>query len=242
MISSRHRALAVLAMGAVLCSCSSTPNQPSSKGLLPTHTDACLSFLHDRPLLGADVVPMSDTAVSAEVGYIQPGSPASGVLARGDIVTAVEGDTPSVANPPVGSPLVVGEIALHHPGEKIDLEIERNGIISMVSVVLVQWTVVAKDRLCRANTGSLGVTVSERNSGVIIEAVRSSRNELPVGARLVSINDVAIHSVSDVWAALSGLTPGDTTVVSYVNPGGQPSSRSVRLGAPSADQPRAWAT
>lgn len=87
----------------------------------------------DRPLVGVGLRRVG--AGQGQVVYVAPGSPADGVLEQGDIIDGVDGSAPL----PVYGPIVIDEVAVHHPGDTIALDIERQGQRRVVPITLGEW-------------------------------------------------------------------------------------------------------
>jgi len=155
----------------------------------------------NRSWLGVWVTPVNSTdPESVEVASVVPGSPAANVLQPGDVLEDVEG--PPVLTSSIPIPPVVGELASHFPGQKVTLDILRNGTPMTVSVVLG-----SKNSVLAANTpvpspGYLGVSVA---NSVLPPSALGVRNSNPAGAL---ITDVEPGSP----AALAGLSTGDAIV------------------------------
>jgi hypothetical protein len=90
----------------------------------------------DRPLVGVGLVavPNSD---QGQVVYIAPQATALGILQVGDLVNGIDGEAP----PALGllGPAVIDQVAQHHPGDTIALDVVRQGRQLVVRIRLGEW-------------------------------------------------------------------------------------------------------
>lgn len=74
------------------------------------------------------------------VACVDPHAPAAGVLRPGDVPLRVEGSALARQNEQyLLGPVVVEQVALHVPGDRIALQIKRGGHLQVVWARLVQW-------------------------------------------------------------------------------------------------------
>jgi hypothetical protein len=87
------------------------------------------------------------------VEYVDPNSPANGVLKVGDVVESVVGSTLRPTTYLIG-PKVIEEIALDQPGQTVKLNIERGGQPMTVSLTLAQWPIDQPSGFITTSTGT----------------------------------------------------------------------------------------
>lgn len=92
---------------------------------------------------------------SSEVKYIDPDSPANGVLHVGDVVEGIVGSPlPASDSTYLLGPKVIEEVALDQPGQVIKLSILRNGQPMTESLKLAQWPTDQPTAYITTSTGS----------------------------------------------------------------------------------------
>jgi len=89
------------------------------------------------------------------VEYVDPNSPANGVLQVGDVVEDVLGSTlPAKDTTYLLGPKVIEQVALDQPGQVVKLSILRNGQPLIVSLKLAQWPIDQSSDLITTSTGT----------------------------------------------------------------------------------------
>ncbi len=187
-----------------------------------------------RPLIGVTIQDVS--AEDAEVYHlpkvsgvlvqdVREDGPAVGKLRPEDVIVSLDGD-------PVGYVAELqAKIAEHHPGDRVNLKVYRNGKPMDVTVRLdeapinerptqtAERTVHAEERL-GINVETLDAELADRlgyskAGGVVISDVSraspAARRGLgsSIGSKLVQVNDTPIETPEDVRAALNEVGPGE---------------------------------
>lgn len=193
----------------------------------------------DRPFLGITVMLASlDRAAKAVVVRVAPGSPADGVLRVGDILTAVDGDPPVDPEGLLG-PGVIDQVALHHPGDKLALDVERQGSRRVLTVTAASMITVS-DSLPRPQCGFLGVTVqtSTEPPGVVVVDVGNPSpardGGISLGDLIQVLGDAPVRDADDLIELVCRHEPGDQLLVRYKSGDGSPGTATVTLGTPPA--------
>jgi S1-C subfamily serine protease len=197
--------------------------------------DAYRVVSDDRPLVGVGIVAVARTT-QGRVTYVAGGSPASGSLQLGDVIDGIEGIVPPSRSRLV--PAVVDEVAVHHPGDKVALDIARNGQRTVVTITLGQWDFMfGQSGYSGVASGTLGVYLQVLQTSVVVNATvpggPADTAGIGGGSTLTSVNGIPIHTIADVQAALRGLSAGDTATIGYVTSQGTPATTRVGLGPPS---------
>jgi hypothetical protein len=98
-----------------------------------TETYAAVS--DSRPWLGVfvTVAPAGSTSANVVVDSVVAGSPAAGIVKRGDIITSISGPPLKFARALIGPPLI-DELATHEPGDTVGIDLVRDGIPMTVRV------------------------------------------------------------------------------------------------------------
>jgi hypothetical protein len=189
----------------------------------------------DRPWIGA-VVELSgpSTAGTATVLKTWPNTPASGKLRPGDVLTGVSG-TRLTAHQGQNGPAVIDEIALHHPGDTIALDINRGGTQIVAALTLVSRSApFAPDP---APTGGyLGVDLQNTPGGPEVTQVASggpaASAQIPIGAVIRQIAGVPVRTAEQAIMRILLIAPGTATAVAYVDQYGTPGEVRATIGSP----------
>lgn len=92
---------------------------------------------------------------SSAVKYIDPDSPANGVLHVGDVVEGIVGSSlPASDSTYLLGPKVIEEVALDQPGQVVKLSVLRNGQPLTVSLKLAEWPLDQPTAFITTSTGS----------------------------------------------------------------------------------------
>jgi S1-C subfamily serine protease len=93
---------------------------------------------NDQPYVGVGLSPVPGSTEGV-VGYVDPESPAASTLQVGDVLTGVAGSSLSaLAAKDLNGPIVIEEVALLHPGDKVSLDVIRDGTPMTVEITLAQ--------------------------------------------------------------------------------------------------------
>ncbi|MGO9874528.1 MAG: PDZ domain-containing protein [Acidimicrobiia bacterium] len=192
-----------------------------------------------RPLVGVGIVAVAGST-QGRVAYLPAGSPASGSLQLGDLIDGVDGISPPSRSRLV--PAVIDEVAVHDPGDKVALDIERHGQPAVVTIQLGQWNfLLGQSGYSGVVSGTLGVYLQVLQTSVVVNATvpggPADTAGIGGGSTLTSVNGIPIHTIANVQAALRGASAGDTATVGYVTPQGTPTTTRVDLGTPSGTIP-----
>jgi hypothetical protein len=193
----------------------------------------------DRPLVGVGLtaVPRS---TQGKVAYLPAGSQAQGALQIGDLIDGIDHVSPTTHSH-LG-PAVIDEVALHHPGDTIALDIERRGQRRVVAVRIGQWNFPLRRTGYRGvASGALGVYLQEQGTSVVVNATVPGGAADTAGivgdSTLTTIGGIPVHKIADVLSALPHVVPGETATVGYDTPSGTPTTTRVIFGASSATTP-----
>jgi hypothetical protein len=107
----------------------------------PDPTECCDQYRvvsDDRPLVGVGLV-TGPNGTQGQVAYIAPHSAAASILREGDVIDGIHGMPPPADAVGLTGPIVIEEIAQHHPGDEVTLDIERDGERRAVTLKLGQW-------------------------------------------------------------------------------------------------------
>jgi hypothetical protein len=208
----------------------------------PTLNDGTETFSvvsDDRPLVGIGLLSVEGTS-QGEVAYVAGGSPAVGVLQVGDIIDGIDGQ-PATATSSIG-PAVIDQVAQHHPGDSIALDIERSGQRRVVNLKLAMWNLpTGQTDYTNLSSGSLGLELNINGTSVVATQVVSGGPAdtagIPAGSTITVIGGLQVHSLNDCFAAAIGTSPGQSVQVNYVGPDGVAQAVSVQMGSPSSDTP-----
>jgi S1-C subfamily serine protease len=98
-------------------------------------TETYATVSDNPPWLGVFVTvrPGDSTSADVVVNSLVAGSPAAGVLQRGDIITSISGPPLKFAHALIGPPLI-DELATHKPGDTAVIDLVRDGIPMTVRV------------------------------------------------------------------------------------------------------------
>jgi hypothetical protein len=175
---------------------------------------------------------------------VVPGTPAAGVLQRGDQLLRVSGGSaPSSSD--LG-PDVIDEVALGLPGATIPLEILRNGSPMVVNIALASRSDAAYANTTTPSVSYLGVQVSTQlaqgttPAGSLVQGVESGSPAesagLAAGDVITSIGSRPVTSVDALSSALY-LTPAFSTVqIAFVGADGVAATTTATTGSfPSTD-------
>ena len=193
----------------------------------------------NRPLVGVGIVAVAGST-QGRVAYVPGGSPASGSLQLGDVIDGIDGISPPSRSRLV--PAIIDEVAVHHPGDKVALDIERNGQRAVVTIQLGQWNfLLGQSGYSGVVSATLGVYLQVLQTSVVVNATipggPADTAGIVGGSTLTSVNGVPIHTIADVQAALRGASTGDTATIGYVTSQGTPTTTRVDLGTPSGTIP-----
>jgi membrane-associated protease RseP (regulator of RpoE activity) len=195
--------------------------------------DGTWRALHDdRPLLGVTCLAVeqdgnSATSVGAAAGLrvtaIAPGSAAAGRLAVGDSIVGVDGTQPRDSDGGLG-PAVVDQIARAHSGDTIRVQVLRNGELRVVPLIAGSFPLSDEEDVPGTGTapvpGFLGVATAAAASGAqVTEVFAASPAEqagITDGDTITAVDGGAVHSGSDVAAAVVGHPPGATITLQFV--------------------------
>jgi hypothetical protein len=116
------------------------PVRPFRFVIAPTKigfTETYATVSDNRPWLGVfvTVIPGDSTSADVVVNSVVGGSPAAGVLQRGDIITSISGPPLKFTQALIGPPLI-DELAAHEPGDTVVIDLVRDGIPMTVRVRL----------------------------------------------------------------------------------------------------------
>jgi S1-C subfamily serine protease len=152
------------------------------------------------------------------VGQVIPGSPASEVLAPGDILIRVNGKLITAFVP-------LAAVIDSHVGEDIELQVERGGRPVTATIGVDDLHAITPDEYIEFGDGIVnrlsyqqarhynrpaeGVYVA--NPGYLL-----SRAAVPRGAVIIEVDGEAIRTLDDFEEALNGLADGERALVRYV--------------------------
>jgi len=93
---------------------------------------------NDQPYVGVGLSSVSGSA-DGVVGFVNPGSPAAGQLEVGDVITGMVGSTlTAAAAQNLNGPVVIEDVALLHPGNRVTLNVIRGGSPITIGITLAQ--------------------------------------------------------------------------------------------------------
>jgi len=201
--------------------------------------DAYHVISDDRPLVGVGIVAVAHTT-KGRVTYVAAGTAGDGLLHLGDVIDGVDGVAPP-SRPGFG-PAVIDEVAAHHPGDKVTLDIMRQGQPASVAINLGQWNFgLGQSGYGGVASNALGVYLQVLQTSVVVNATVPGGPADTAGivndVTLTSVNGIPIHTIADVQAALRGLSAGDTATIGYLTPQGTPATTRVGLGPASRTIP-----
>lgn len=205
-----------------------------------------------RPLIGVTIADVS--AEDAEVydlpkvsgvlvQDVRPDGPSADRLEPEDVIVEIDGE-------PVGYVAELqAKIAERHPGDRVTLTVYRDGRAEEVTIRLDEapineQPVRGADRTAHAEE-RLGIRVEtldqalaerlgfEQPGGVVISDVAraspAARRGVPLGYKLVRVNDSPIDAPEDVRSALSGVGAGSIVSLHLQSPAGQNSVVNIRM-------------
>ena len=177
-------------------------------------------------------------------GVDEEGPAAGEDLEQGDVIVAIDGD-------PVGYVAQLqGKVAMHRPGDRVELTIYRDGSPRDVTMRLGEAplnetapTVVASEPMAEERLGIMvqpldadlaGQFGYEEAEGVVITEVErasaAARRQLLAGEKIVAINGEDVSSTDDVRRLLGAAEPG--SIVQFVVMRPDDSSRVVNVRMP----------
>jgi S1-C subfamily serine protease len=136
-----------------------------------------------------------------------PNSPAAEAgLRPGDVLFSIDGVAVSSSNE------VINFVAVHEPGDKIQLAIDRKGLKGTLRATLASQDDVAK-------RAALGVTLSKSAHGggvrvlQIVTGSPAAKAGLKIGDRILSVNGESVTSYSELIHVIGDSRPGtDMTI------------------------------
>jgi serine protease Do len=157
---------------------------------------------------------------------VTPDGPSDGKLKPEDVIVSLDGQ-------PVGyASELQAKVAEHHPGDEVKLEVYRKGDKNNpIQVTVKLGEAPINDRTAKTATAEvhaedrLGINVQplddslaqrlgyKKGGGVVISAVAQAspadQRRVPVGIKLLSVNDTPVSTPADVRRALEKVKGGD---------------------------------
>ncbi len=213
--------------------------RPYTQTIAATRDGSWRAVADNRPWAGALILQTALEPNEAVVAGTTAGSPLAGHLRPGDIVDAVNGQ-PLPPNDLAGTilgPPVVDQVALHHPGDRITLDVLRDGQRVEIPVTLSSYANPRRPLSAPAG-GWLGLTLTDTAHGPTVALVAphspAAAAQVPVGSIITSVAGQPTQRAVVAAAVTAGLNPGQTVPVTFTTTDGHAQTVQVGVVAPPA--------